>query len=363
MLIPLLWFIVGLTALISGAELLVRYVSKIALKLNIPKVIIALTVVAFGTSAPELAVSVQATLDGQTDLMLGNIIGSNISNTLLILGLSALFIPLKVHKNLIKSDAPIMIGITILLFFLSYNGALGFWECLLLVFLLMIYLLFLARQKGEISIPDVNPDKDKTGNMVVNVIFTIIGFVLLITGARWLISSSLIFAEMAGVSELIIGLTVVAIGTSLPEIVISLVAAYRGERDIAVGNVIGSNILNMLAVLGFAGIFSSELIPIQDALLSFDFPVLIAASIACLPIFYTGHKIVRWEGGIFLMFYFAYLFYLFLSSTDHRFLDVFINIMVFFVIPVAIITILYHTITEWNWRRKYAKVFESKGEN
>lgn len=323
---------------------------------------VALTIVAFGTSAPELAVSVQASVDGQTDLMLGNIIGSNISNTLLILGLSALFIPLKVHKSLIKSDAPIMIGITILLFILCYNGILGFWECLLLVTLLVIYLVFLARQKKHIPGVEVEANDAGTGNMALNVTLTLVGFVLLITGARWLISSSLIFAEMAGVSELIIGLTVVAIGTSLPEIVISLIAAFRGERDIAVGNVVGSNILNILAVLGFSGIFASEGIPIQQSLLAFDFPVLIVASLACLPIFYTGHKIVRWEGGVFLLFYFAYLFYLFLSSTDHRFLDVFINIMLFFVLPVAIITILYHTIIEWKWRRKYAKIFTSKDD-
>lgn len=362
MLIPLLWFIAGLATLISGAELLVRYISKIALKLGISKLVIALTIVAFGTSAPELAVSVQASVDGQTDLMLGNIIGSNISNTLLILGLSALFIPLKVHKNLIKSDAPIMIGVTILLFILCYNGVLGFWECFLMVTLLVIYLVFLARKKGEIPIAQEQKDQEENGNMFISIVLSIVGFVLLITGARWLISSSLIFAEMAGVSELIIGLTVVAIGTSLPEIVISLVAAFRGERDIAVGNVVGSNILNILAVLGFSGLFASEVIPIQQSLLAFDFPVLIGASLACIPIFYTGHKIVRWEGGIFLFFYFAYLFYLFLSSTDHRFLDVFINIMLFFVLPVAIITILYHTTAEWKWRRKYAKIFTSKGD-
>lgn len=362
MLIHLFWFIVGLAALIFGAELLVRYISKIALKLGISRLIIALTVVAFGTSAPELAVSVQASVDGQTDLMLGNIIGSNISNTLLILGLSALFIPLKVHKKLVTSDAPIMIGVTILLFILSYNGILGFWECLLLVALLVIYLVFLARQKGHVPGADIETDNSETGNMGLNVVLTLAGFVLLITGARWLISSALIFAEMAGVSELIIGLTVVAIGTSLPEIVISLVAAFRGERDIAVGNVVGSNILNILAVLGFSGIFASEVIPIQPSLLAFDFPVLIAASLICLPIFYTGHKIVRWEGGFFLLFYFAYIFYLFLSSTKHQFLDLFINIMLFFVLPVAIITILYHTFTEWTWRRKYVKIFSSKDD-
>lgn len=360
MIVPLLWFAAGLIFLICGAELLVRYVSKLALKIGISKLVIALTVVAFGTSAPELAVSIQASVDGQTDLMLGNIVGSNISNTLFILGLSALFIPLKVHKNLIKSDVPIMLGITVLLYFLSLNGFLSFWESLGLVLLLIIYLFFLARKKGHADVPTVNEQKDDAGNLFVNILFSLLGFVLLVTGARWLISSSLIFAEMAGISELIIGLTVVAIGTSLPEIVTALVAAIRGERDIAVGSVVGSNILNFLAVLGFAGLFSTESIPVQQSLLNFDFLVLIGATVACLPIFYTGHKIVRWEGAFFLFFYFSYLFYLFLSTTDHLFLDVFINMMIFFVIPLAIITILYHSISEWLWRARYVGLFKSR---
>lgn len=360
MIIHLLWFVTGLIALISGAELIVRYISKLALKLGISKLVIALTVVAFGTSAPELAVSIQSTMDGQTDLMLGNIVGSNISNTLLILGLSALFIPLKVHKNLIKSDVPLMIGITVLIYLFSYNGFISFWECFVLVLLLITYLFFLSRKKGHADIPVPQDDKSPTGNLYINIFLVVVGFVLLIMGARWLISTSLIFAEMAGISELIIGLTVVAIGTSLPEIVTSLVAAIRGEKDIAVGSVVGSNILNFLAVLGLSGLFSAESIPVQDSLLKFDFWVLIGASVACIPIFYTGHKIVRWEGALFLAFYFFYLFYLFLSSTENKFLDVFVNMMLFFVIPVAAITLLYHAFTEWNWRRKYAGLFTSK---
>ncbi|WP_234567395.1 calcium/sodium antiporter [Rhodohalobacter sp. 614A] len=363
MIIPLLWFVAGLISLIGGAELLVRYVSKLALKLGVSKLVIALTVVAFGTSAPELAVSIQASVDGQTDLMLGNIVGSNISNTLFILGLSAIFIPLKVHKNLIKSDVPIMLGITLLIYFLSLNGSLSVWESGLLVLLLVIYLFFLSRKKGHAEIPSVPEEgKDEGGSLLANILFSGLGLVLLVTGARWLINSSLIFAEMAGISELIIGLTVVAIGTSLPEIVTSLVAAIRGERDIAVGSVVGSNILNFLAVLGFAGLFSPNSIPVQQSLLDFDFLVLIAATIACIPIFYTGHKIVRWEGALFLFFYFAYLFYLFLSTTDHKFLDVFINVMIFFVIPVAIITILYHSISEWIWRARYVGLFKTRKE-
>ena len=360
MIIPILWFVAGLISLIGGAELIVRYISKLAIKIGVSKLVIALTVVAFGTSAPELAVSIQASVDGQTDLMLGNIVGSNISNTLLILGLSALFIPLKVHKKLIKKDVPIMLGITVLIFVLSLNGFLSFWDSFLLVGLLLIYLIYLSRKKGHADIPDIGANKEDGGNLLVNALFSLLGFVLLVSGARWLIDSSLIFAEMAGISELIIGLSVVAIGTSLPEIVTSLVAAMKGERDIAVGSVVGSNILNLLAVLGLSGLFATESIPVQQSLLNFDFLVLIAATIACIPIFYTGHKIVRWEGALFLFFYFAYLFYLFLSTTEHKFLDVFINMMVFFVLPVAVITILYSAIAEWIWRARYVGLFKSK---
>ncbi|MDX1641450.1 MAG: calcium/sodium antiporter [Balneolaceae bacterium] len=362
MFIPLLWFAAGLISLIGGAELLVRYVSRLALKIGVSKLVIALTVVAFGTSAPELAVSIQASADGQTDLMLGNIVGSNISNTLLILGVSALFIPLKVHKNLIKSDVPIMLGVTVLIYLLSLNGTLSFLESGLLVALLASYMFFLSRKKGHADIPDLSKKNDEGGNLFVNILFTLLGLALLIIGARWLISSSLIFAEMAGISELIVGLTVVAIGTSLPEIVTALVAAIRGERDIAVGSVVGSNILNILAVLGFSGLFASESIPVEPSLINFDFLVLIGATIACIPIFYTGHKIVRWEGAFFLFFYFSYLFYLFLSTTEHAFLDVFINVMIFFVIPIAVITILYHSISEWIWRAQYVGLFKPKGD-
>lgn len=360
MIIPLLWFAAGLIALISGAELIVRYISKLAIKVGVSKIVIALTVVAFGTSAPELAVSIQASVDGQTDLMLGNIVGSNISNTLLILGLSALFIPLKVHKKLIITDAPVMLGVTVLIFILCLNGSLSFWDSSLLVVLLLTYLIYLSRKKGHTDIPEIGKKEEDGGHLLVNIVLSTLGFVLLISGARWLISSSLIFADIAGISELIVGLTVVAIGTSLPEIVTSLVAAIRGERDIAVGSVVGSNILNLLAVLGFSGLFAAESIPVQQSLLNFDFLVLIAATVACLPIFYTGHKIVRWEGAFFLFFYFAYLFYLFLSTTEHKFLDVFINMMVFFIIPVAVITILYNAISEWIWRARYVGLFKSK---
>ena len=362
MIIPSLWFIAGLVALIGGAEILVRAVSKLALSIGISKLIIGLTVVAFGTSAPELAISIQAGIDGQTDLMLGNIIGSNISNTLLILGLAALFIPLKVNVSLIKIDVPIMIGITILVYILGYNGMITFWECLLLTFLLFCYLIYLARQGGKADFSKKEIPKKRFLSTIVNLALCIAGFALLILGARWLINSSLIFAEMAGISELVVGLTVVAIGTSLPEIVITLVAALKGERDIAIGGVIGSNILNLLAVLGVSGLFIPGAIPVQNILLEFDLIVLIIASFLCIPIFYTGHIISRLEGGLFLFLYFSYLFYLFLSSTDHDFLSVFTNIMIYFIFPVTLLTLIIVTFLEWKKRFRFRGFKQSNKE-
>jgi cation:H+ antiporter len=356
---PIIWFIVGLVALIGGAELMVRSVSKLAIRLGISKLIIGLTVVAFGTSAPELAVSIQAGIDGNTDLMLGNIVGSNITNTLLILGISALIIPLKVNAIFIKADVPIMIAITLLVYLLALNGVINFWECVLLTAILIIYLIYLIRNRGESEFVNIELPGKKSDSIILNAILTAGGLVSLVAGARWLISSSLIFAELAGVSELIIGLTVVAIGTSLPEIVVTLVAAIRGERDIAVGGVIGSNILNFLAVLGVAGLFIPGGIPVQEVLLSFDLLILIAASVLCIPIFYTGHKIVRWEGGLFLFFYISYLFYLFLSTTAHDFLSIFMNIMFWFILPVIAVTVLYLAFSEWGRRFRFRSFGQS----
>ncbi len=364
MILPIIWFIVGLVALVGGAEIMVRAVTKVAALLGISKLIIGLTVVAFGTSAPELAISIQAGINGETDIMIGNIIGSNISNTLLILGFVALIIPIKVNVSIIKSDAPIMIGATLLVFIFALNGFVSFWECLALSFFLVIYLIYLARQGSpEVIAPIKKPEK-KLSTSIGYVLACIVGFILLISGARWMIDSAIIFAEMAGVSELVIGLTVVAVGTSLPEVVVVLVAALKKERDIAVGSIIGSNILNLLAVLGVSGLFIEGAIPVQPVLLQFDMIVLIAASVLCIPIFYTGFRIERWEGGIFLFFYLSYLFYLFLSNTGHSWLDGFSNVMIYFVIPVIGLIILVVTVLEWKKRSRFKgfKTVQSKSE-
>lgn len=353
----ILWFIIGLVALIGGAELLVRSASKLAGFLGIPKLIIGLTIVAFGTSAPELAISIQAGITGQTDIMLGNIVGSNISNILLILGLTALIIPLKVHTNLIRIDVPVMIGITLLMYVFAWNGFISFWECFALTVLLIIYLFFLYRQSGSTAVPgDLERQRRTPSAIFIYSLLGLAGLGLLIIGARWMVNSAIILAELAGVSELVIGLTVVAFGTSLPEVVTALVAAFKKERDIAVGSIIGSNILNILAVLGVSGMFIPEAIPVQSALLRFDMLILIAVSFACIPIFFTGHRISRWEGFIFLALYVSYIAYLFLHAADHSLLEAFSTTMMLFVIPIMVLTILVTAVREWLIRQRFKEL-------
>ncbi len=362
MLETFIWFAAGLIALIAGAELLVRSVSRLAVVIGISKLIISLTVVAFGTSAPELAISIRAGIAGNTDLMLGNIIGSNITNTLLILGMAALIIPLKVHVKLIRWDVPIMIAITVAVYFFALNGAISFVECMILTCILIGYMIFLIRQGGDTDFKIKVKEKRKPTVILLHSVLSITGLYVLITGASWLINSSLIFAEMAGVSELTIGLTVLAIGTSLPEIVVVLIAAIRREKDIAVGSIIGSNILNFLAVLGISGLFIPGAIPVQDVLIRFDMILLIIASLLCVPIFYTGHKIVPWEGMLFLFLYFGYIFYLFLSSTEHSFVTVFTSTMLYFILPVVLLTSIAIALMEWKRRYRFRNInFKNNG--
>lgn len=360
MISTVLWFIAGLVFLISGAELLVRSSSSLAVRFGISKLIVGLTVVAFGTSAPELAVSIKSGLAGKTDILLGNIVGSNISNTLLILGIAALILPLKVNVKLIRVDVPVMIGVTLLLYLFALSGFIYLWESVILVLLLATYLIFLIRENRNTDMEaEVEHLPASTPSLLI---IGVTGLVMLVLGAQWLVNSAVIFAEMAGISELVIGLTVVSIGTSLPEIVTAVVAALKGERDIAVGNVVGSNILNILVVLGVSGLIIPEAIPVQPSLIRFDLVILIAASFACLPIFFTRHRIDRLEGSVFLVMYVAYVLYLFLYSTDHDLLGAYSNTMIFFVLPLVAVTILSIFWREWKRRRRFYLAAKHRNE-
>lgn len=348
-----LLLVAGLVLLVAGAEFLVKGASRIAAILQISPLIIGLTIVAYGTSAPEMFVSTMSSFSGQGDIAMGNVVGSNICNVLLILGLSALVTPLIVTKQIIRSDVPIMIGVSVLLLVFCLDGTLSRVDGLILLVGGVTYTLSLIyqsskqrRTQDEFAEEYSFSDRVTPSLWVKNIILIIGGLALLVLGSRWLVDSAVTIAEALGVNELLIGLTIVAIGTSLPELATSVVASFRGERDIAVGNVLGSNIFNILIVLGVAGTISPSGIQVSEALTQFDIPVAIAVAFACLPIFYSDQRIDRFEALLFLFYYAAYTAYLVLNTIRHEVFPTYINIMVWFVLPLTLIILIIHSVKE-----------------
>jgi len=354
----ILLLIAGLVLLVLGAELLVRGASTIATMLGIPSLIVGLTIVAYGTSSPEMAVSIQSSFAGQADVALGNVVGSNIFNVLIILGISALIAPLMVASQLIRLDVPIMIGVSILTLMFGNDGTISRVDGTILFIGAIVYTLFLIyeakKQKNQESDEDQSQTivKNNLKNWFINIALIAVGLVLLVTGSNWLVESSISIAKAIGVSDLVIGLTIIAAGTSLPELASSVVASIKGERDIAVGNVVGSNIFNILAVLGLSSAVSPEGIQVSSAALNFDIPVMIAVAISCFPIFYTGKSIARWEAILFLGYYAAYSIYLILDSSKHDQLPIFNFVMISFVIPITILTLIVTTVRSYQAKRK-----------
>ncbi len=336
-------FIVGIALLIFGAELLVRGASRLAESLGISPVVIGLTVVAFGTSSPETAVTVQSAFSGNADIALGNVVGSNILNVLFVLGISAVILPLAVSRRLVRLDVPLLISASVLLLLLALDGEIGRLDGLLLFAGVVAYTAYSLIQSRLENSGDQETSTGEPGwtNSKLFQLFLIgMGLALLVLGSRWLVEGAVVFATALGVSQLVIGLTVVAFGTSMPEVATSLVAAFRGQRDMAVGNAVGSCIFNILAVLGISSLVAPNGIPVPPAAISFDIPVMIATAVACLPIFFTGSRIARREGLLFLAYYAAYAAYLFFDSTGHDALPAFSFVMLAFVIPLTSITLL-----------------------
>ena len=344
--ITLLQLIVGLALLFVGGELLIRGATRLAAAAGIPPLIVGLTVVAFGTSAPELAVTLQAAFSGQTDLVIGNIVGSNIANVLLILGIAALIAPLAVAQKPIRIDVPLMIGASVVVWVMAMDGVIGRLEGVLLSAGIMAYTVFAIRAglrvsravEGEYGDAYGSERREAARKAPLNMGLVAGGVILLVLGANWLVEGAVAIARLLGLSELIIGLTIIAVGTSLPELATSIIAAARGQRDIAVGNVIGSNLFNLLSVLGLTAIAAPAGIPVPAAALNFDLPVMVAVAAACLPIFFYGYRIARWEGALFLAYYIAYVAFLTLSATGHAALPVFGAAMLGFVVPITVIT-------------------------
>jgi len=342
-------FIGGLVALIAGAELLVRGASRVALSLGISPLVVGLTIVAIGTSSPEVAVSVGATLNGQTDIAVGNVVGSNIFNVLFILGASALIVPLVVNTQIVRQEVPIMIGASLLLLSFGLDGRIGRFDALWLLVLLVAYIVFLIVQSrrqhhaDQASAAAAGIPAAAAGAkpmLPLQLLLIAAGLGLLVLGSGWLVDASVAFAKLIGVSDLVIGLTIVAAGTSMPEVATSIMAAIRKERDIAIGNVIGSNIFNILGCLGIAGLVSSSGLPLAPALMHFDLWVMVAVAVACLPVFIAGRSIARWEGAMFLFYYIAYATYLILAAQSHDALDEYSQVMLGFVVPITIVTLV-----------------------
>lgn len=358
-LMTFVYLIAGLVLLVAGAEVLVRGAAKLAAQFGIPPLIIGLTVVAFGTSAPETAVSVQAALDGSGDLAIGNVVGSNIANVLFILGLTALIAPLIVSRQLIRLDVPIMIGASLLTFALAWDGSLSKLDGAILFAGIVAYTAFLIiSSRKQKPLEDDEFSKEfgldepvKPYAWAINLGLIIVGLVLLVSGSNFLVEGAVTLARTLGISELVIGLTVVAVGTSLPELATSVLAAIKGERDIAVGNIVGSNIFNLLCVLGLASLVSPQAISVAANALAFDFPVMIAVAVACLPIFFAGYRINRWEGLLFLAYYVAYTVYLVLSSTGKPFAEVFGDAMLGYALPLTAVTLVIIAGRAWHKQR------------
>lgn len=343
-------FLLGLAGLVAGSEILVRGASGLALRLGLSPLVIGLTVVSFGTSAPEVAVSVEAAWRGATDLIVGNVIGSNIFNILAILGLSAMVIPLSVHNQVIRQELPVMIGAGVLLLVLGNDGQLGTVDAAMLSLCLIVYTVFLVVQSRQEekrlrAMGANNGSVEDQGQqpppaLWLSIIFVLGGLVLLVYGSGWLVEASIAFAKALGVSDLVIGLTVVAAGTSMPELAASIAAAVKGERDMAVGNVIGSCTFNLFGCLGVAGLVSEGGLALAPAAMGFDLWVMLATFIACLPAFISGREIARWEGTVFFAYYVFYVVYLILHAQSHSALGAFSDALMGFVIPLTVITLV-----------------------
>lgn len=345
-------FVAGLVALVAGAELLVRGASKLALSFGISPLVVGLTIVAFGTSAPEVAVSLGAVLDGQTDIAIGNVVGSNIFNVLFILGLSALITPLVVNVQLIRQEVPIMLGASLLLWVMTLDKSLGLMDGLLLTALLAAYTVFLvvqSRRQTQAAADEYAAEfvpAEPGGwdsRLPVQLALMAVGLGLLVLGSQWLVGAAVVFAKALGVSDVVIGLTIVAAGTSMPEVATSVMAAVKGERDIAVGNVVGSSTFNIFGCLGLSGIAAGSTasgLLVPESVLNFDMWVMLAVALACIPIFLTGREIARWEGGIFLGYYAAYVAYLILATQQHGALPAFSSAMLGFVVPLTVVTLV-----------------------
>jgi len=334
-LMTLLLLLAGLVLLTFGADVLVKGASSLAGSLGISPLIIGLTVVAFGTSAPEMSVSVSSAFKGSAEIAVGNVVGSNIFNVLFILGVSAIAASLVVQKQLVRFDIPIMIYASFMVLLMCIDGQISRFDGLILFAGIIAYTVFLikeARREGVLVVEggdDIAPPQP----LWKNIIFIVVGLVMLVVGSQWLVDGAVEIAKYFGLSELVIGLTIVAAGTSLPELATSVMASLKGERDIAIGNIVGSNIFNIGAVLGLSSIVAPQGLSVTGTLLTIDIPVMILVALVCLPVLLSNYTITRSDGVAFLACYLVYVTYIVLAAQQSAMLAA---IIPFLLIVVAV---------------------------
>lgn len=313
---------VGLVALIVGAEWLVRGGSGLAARLGIPPIVVGLTVVSIGTSMPEMAVGVDSALQGNGSLAVGNVTGTNVVNMLLILGMSAAIRPLALRTMTVRFDLPLMAIAAIALFVMSRDGTLSRVDGAILLLFAAAYtvaVVWLGRRENTAVQAEFESEyaapsrRDAARGTAIEVGQLLVGLVVIVLGAEWLVDGSVQIAESFGVSDALIGLTIVAIGTSAPELVTTIVSTIRGNRDIAIGNLFGSSVYNIALILGVTTVVAP--VPLDAELVRVDIPLMTAIILLCIPVFVTGRRVTRAEGMLFVAGYAAYLAYLIVART------------------------------------------------
>ncbi len=347
-----LQILLGILLLFGGGELFVVGSTAVALVLGIPQIVIGLTVVALGTSAPELFVSLIATVQGNDAIAMSNVVGSNIFNVLVVLGLSALVVPLSVRSRLVRRDVPLLVALSMAVWGMASGSRLTWQAGVALLVCLLINLVWEVRTAGE------NPEEvggfDSSERLSVPgaSLRLLGGLVLLVVGSQVLVSGATTAALALGVSQTVVGLTIVAAGTSMPELVTSLVATYRGKVDLAIGNVVGSNLLNLFLILGLCATASgSRGLGVDPVLIQRDLPVMVVTTLACLPIFWSHGQITRLEGGILVMLYALYLGEQVLSNSVSSLTDEYRLITLTAVVPLVLVFLVWQAL-RWRHERK-----------
>ena len=314
-------FVAGLALLVVGAELVVRGASKLALSLGVKPLVLGITVVAIGTSAPELAIGITAAMQGSTDLAVANIAGVNILNLLFILGLSAAIIPITIHSQILKLELPFIVLSALAMITLSWNGVLSAFDGALLVLGAIIYtviLIRLSRREPKIVVdeyedmygeePDVDQDNQgEAPKRIMNSVILLAGLGLTVFGANLFVEGAVGMARGLGISETVIGLTIVAMGTGTPELATTVIATIKGDRDVAVGNLVGSSIYNVLLILGITAMAAPGGIAVGRDVLLIDISLMALVALICIPVFVSGKQVTRLEGILFVSGYLVYV--------------------------------------------------------